>query len=800
MPLSDVRHALRLYRRSPGFTLVATLTLALGIGANVAVFSIVYATLLQPPPYRAVNELVEILDRSTRESGLSKLFASYADLRAYQEHSRTMTDVAGVTWAIRAETLTGRGPARGVMAVAVTSSIFQTLGVKAALGRTFTPADETHGCSVVLSHGFWSSALHQDRSIVGRTLALDRRACTVVGVMPAGFAFYPPVTQLWTLLTPDFPTPREQIPTIAIGRLKPGVTLAQAEQDLTALHTAVHSSDGKERGFVPSVDPLQTALTWLAGRNLRTTLWVLFAAVGVVLLLACWNVAGLLLGRGLARTRELAVRAALGGERSRLVRQLLTEALLLAGAGGAAGVALAFALVRWFRSVNPVELPPGADVHINVPVLAFAAFASLAATVAFALIPAWKMSHVDLNEALQTGGRGIAGRPFRFTRALVAAEVAGAVLLLAGGGLLMESVLRMRNAPLGFEPDGVFRAPLTLNPRYNTQARARFYERLLERVSSAPGVTHAAIASMLPPGTGGQSAMRVQGRPFDEDRAAHDVAEQSVTPGYLETLRVPLLAGRDFTAADRADSQPVALINHAVASKYFGNGNALGAQIRFNERDPWITVVGIIGTEKRVTVYREMDWVSAPMVYRPIDQQPAASVTVAVRTAANLAVEDAIPKAVAGLDSEIPLGQVEPLRADLDRFLAYPRFRAALAGGFSLFALLLAALGLEGVLAQMMAQRRQEVGIRMALGATPASIVGLVARDGGVPVVAGLGIGFAATAGAGPVIRNLLYEASPLQPAVLAGVAAALLATAAVAIAIPARRASRTDPMEALRQ
>ena len=482
--LNDLRYGLRLLRRSPGFATVAILTLALGIGANVAVFSIVDATLLRPLPYRDPQRLVEVMDRLVHERGQSKLFGSYDDFQEYRRHARNFEDLAAVTWAMRGQTLTGRGPARGVMAVPVSDSFFRMLGVNPMIGRGFTAGDMARGCSVVLSHGFWTNALGGNPKLIGQTITLDRRPCTVFGVMPAGFSFYPTATELWTLLTPTFQPPPTDIPMLTFARLKPGATLAQAQTELTALHTALHQSDGKERVFAPVVGDLQQEFTWLAGRNLRTTLWILFGAVGLVLLVACWNVAGLLLGRGFARRRELAVRAALGGGRRRLFGQLLAEGLLLSGTGGVFGVLVAFGLVRWFRAMNPVELPPGADVHVSLPVLAFAAAASLGATLIFGLAPAWRASRVDLNEALKSGGRGIAAGRHRLARLLVAAEMAGSVLLLAGAGLLMESVLRMRAAPLGFDPDHTFRARIALGMEYypKPEQRVQFYDTLLARL------------------------------------------------------------------------------------------------------------------------------------------------------------------------------------------------------------------------------------------------------------------------------------------------------------------------------
>lgn len=799
----DLRYGLRLLRRSPGFAVVTILTLALGIGANVAVFSIVDATLLRPLPYRDPERLVEIMDRSVHERGPSKLFGTYADFREYQRHSRSFDDIAVATWAFREPTLTGRGPARNVMAVPASDSFFRMLGVAPMAGRTFNSDDAARGCSVVLSHRFWANVLGGNLKLVGQRLTLDRRPCTVLGVMPAGFAFYPDATQLWTLITPDFQPAPDEIPMLAFGRLKAGVTAAQAQTELIALHTALHEADGHERGFEPIAGTLQQEFTWLAGRNLKTTLWVLLGAVGLVLLVACWNVAGLLLGRGFSRQRELAVRAALGGGRRRLFCQLLTEGLLLSGAGGGLGMLVTFGLVRWFRAVNPMELTPGADVHVSLPVLAFAAAATVAATLIFGLAPAWRAARIDLNEALKSGGRGSTAGRHRLARLLVAAEMAGSVLLLAGAGLLMESVLRMGSAPLGFDPNHVFRARISLGSEDypKPEQRVQFYENVLTRLRSTPGIESAAAASLLPPGGGGSNALQIEGRPpVPADRAIHDVGQQSISPGYLETLRVALARGRDFDSRDRRESLPVVIVNQALAQKYFNGEDPIGQRIRTGEKEPWNTVVGVIATEKRTTVYEEMSWVDMAMAYRPVAQAAPQAETIAMRTTNDaVPVEAAIRRAVASLDPQIAAEQVQPLREDFAKYLAYPRFRATVLACFAGFALLLAAIGLEGVLAQMVAQRRQEVGVRMALGAQPAAIVKMIAAEGGVPVIIGLGFGLLGAASLGRLLKGLLYEARPGDPIMLVGISLVLTLVATLAIWLPARRAAGTDPMTALR-
>jgi putative ABC transport system permease protein len=400
----DLRYSMRLLLRAKGFTLVAALTLALGIGLSTAVFSIVNGALLRPLPYRDSGRLVEILDRALQERGNNKLFATYADYREFARHARTLESVAAVTWAVKSPILTGHGGARGVTAIPVSASFFDVLGAHAQLGRTFLAADEAGACAVVLSHAFWVSAFGGGAGALGQSIALDGKPCAIVGVMSKQFAFYPGAAQLWTLILPG-DRDAETTLAIGIGRLKPGVTIEQAQADLAGLFAALHTND-EWRDFGPAVDGLQRELKWLAGRNLETTLWILLAAVGFVLLIACVNVANLLLGRAMARGREFAVRVALGGGRGRLFRQLLAEALPLAILGGAMGVWMAYGLVRYFQSVNPVELPVGASIAIDWRVLLFALAASAMAALTAGTAPAWKAARADLSLALKNAGRG----------------------------------------------------------------------------------------------------------------------------------------------------------------------------------------------------------------------------------------------------------------------------------------------------------------------------------------------------------------------------------------------------------
>ena len=774
----DLRYALRLMRKSPGFTAIAALTLALGIGATTAIFSIVNAALLRPLPYRDPSRLIMVTDRNVRQGGLAVFFPRYRDFDEYQRRATTFEFLETATWATGGTTMTGRGAATGVVAFPVSLAFFDMLGVKAAMGRTFLPDDKNRGCSVVLAHAFWAGTLGGDAKIVGQSLALNRQSCIVLGVMPKGFSFYPPATDVWRLVdTPPF---------IAgiFGRLKPGVTRQQAQADLESIYRGLHASDDW-KDLAPTVNDMQHQFTFLAGRNLRTTLLILLGAVLLVLLIACVNVANLLLGRALVRDHELAIRAALGGGRARLFRQLITEGVVLGSLGGGLGILVALAALEYFRGANPVELPVGADISLNLPVPAFALLISLATAVLFGMAPAWRGSRAAL------GARGVVGGRQRLVKLLVAGEMAFSVILLAGAGLLMESVLRMGSAPMGFDPDRLYSTeiPVPKNPL--------FYDKLEGRLTGIPGVQSAALTSTLPINGGGFDVLDVLGA---TGTGLHDVVRKMVSPSYFETMRIALLAGRGFNTRDRDGSEPVALINDTLAREYFSGRDPLGQRVRVTRDAPYATIVGVVASEKQTTVTDEMNYVASPGFYRPLAQDPVARLSIAIRTASDaVPIGAAVRREVAALDPNVAVRDLESMRHKLATFMAYPRFRAVLLSVFAAFALLLAAIGLHGVLGQLVTQRTPEIGVRMALGASPADVARLIARQGAVPVLAGLGIGSAIAMSLTRYLSSVLYGVRPRDPVTLAGVSLVLLAVAAIATALPAYQAAKTDPVEALR-
>jgi putative ABC transport system permease protein len=796
----DVRYAMRLCVRAPGFTCAAILILALGIGANTAVFSSVDAVLLRPLPYDAPDRLVAIWNRNTRESGPSKLFGGYGDFEEYGKSADSFASVAAATWAVDGQVLTGRGPTREILAVPVSASFFSTLGVRASLGRTFTAEDERRGCSVVLSDRFWRNTLGADHVAIGQSITLKPRSCTVLGVMAPGFSFYPDAAQMWILLGPDFRPSREQLPVGIFARLKPGVTSSQAQAQVTALHRGRHQNDGIARDLTPVVYDLKGEFTWLASRTLRSTLVALSGAVTCVLLIACLNVATLMLGRTMVRERELAIRAALGAGQRRLVRQLLTEGFLLSLAGSAVGVLLAAAAMSYFRHSHPIELPIGADVTLHWPTLLFSAALTIVTTLIFALVPAMRASHLDVNQGLKSDSRGSIGGASRgrLVCSLVTAETALSVTLLAGAGLLIQSVVRMSTEPLGFDPDDLLTMNLSLPAdRYSDAAsQLQFYEELDRRLAAVPGAPDVAFSWARDE----TRTLEIEGQPESGQRL---VGTQVMTPASLRVLKVPLLRGRTFDDRDVPASDAVAVVNDAFAREYFPGVDPVGRRIRAGDTGkpgPWLTIVGVAGNVKTTSLYQEMSWKESPTVFRPLAQDLRRRIAVVVRTPGDLTgTGSALQRQIAAMDSTIPLDEVQTMNARLAEDLAYPRFRAVLFGAFAVSALLLAAVGLYGVLGQFVAQRRHEFAVRMAVGASKRHIVLLVTRHGGVPVIVGLITGTASALAVTRVLAGLLYGVGHAEPFTVAGMSAILLAVAALATAIPARRAATVDPMVALR-
>jgi putative ABC transport system permease protein len=800
----DGLYALRVLRKSPGYTVTAVLTLALGIGASTAIFSVLQAVLLRPLPYRDPGRLAAVWVINTRDLSGTKMFATYADYEEFRRHATSFSEVSAATWAAQtSRVLTGYGLPREVLTIPASANFFDTLGVHAALGRTFNKEDEQRGCAIVLSQKLWASVFTLDASITGKTIPLDGKPCDVLGVMPKEFSFYPGQSEAWILLRPGFQLNQEHMFVGIFARLKPGVSLAQAQTELRGFFSALHT-DAETRDFAPVVYDLHDEFTFLASRTLHSTLILVFASVLLVLLIACLNVANLLLARLSRREHEMAVRAALGSSRNRLLKQVLVESLVLSLLGALLGMGLAWGAIYYFRLYSPIELTVGADVAINVHVLLFGAIVSLLTTVIFGTLPAFRASRVDPVKGLKAAGRGVVRRGHRIASVLIGLEIAATFVLLVGAGLLMASALRMGSESLGFNPNGIFATRVGLPPiRYTNGAqRLAFYKRLLDRLERLPGNAGVALSSKVPPEAGGNQVLEIQGTPQTGGTRVDDIGADAVTARFFDLLNIPLLSGRLFDDRDHDNNRPVAIVNEALVREYFSNANPIGKQIRIPGGPmPWLTIIGVVGNLKHTELMNEMRWVETPIFYRPLAQEPRPSIQIAVRShgdPAPLMLE--VRQLIADLDPLIPAVDAELLNQRLSRTLAYPRFRAIVLGFFALTALFLSAVGLHGVLSQFVALRTADFAVRRAVGAKTSDLLWLVARYGGLPFAAGQITGIVLLVAFNRMLAGMLYGIRAVDSALLLSVLITLLLTATLAILFPARRAATVDPMVALRE
>jgi putative ABC transport system permease protein len=798
--IQDFRFALRTLRKNPGFGATAVLTLALGIGAATAVFSIVDAVLLRPLPYKDSDRLVAIWGHGKLDPNLPKVFLSYADFDEFRRKATAVEEVAAAAWGpMESHILSGAGTARQLTVIPVTASFFSLLGARADVGRTFSENDEAQGCSIVLANSLWRDAFAGDPAVVGKSISLDQSSCSVVGIMPAGFAFYPSRAQGWLLIRPDLP---RQAGVGVFARLAPRATLATAQSELQRLYAASNPDAAR---FEPQVFDLHSEFTFLASRTLRTTLLVALSAVGLLLLIACLNVGNLLLARMTDRQREMALRSALGSGQVRLARQTLTESLLLAFFGTISGIGLASAALRYFQRLSPIELTVGANIEIHGRVLAFAILLMVGTTLGFGFWPALSAAKVNLADRLKTGGRGIAGG--RVARATVAVQMGMSFVLLAAAMLLLQSTLNMGAEKLGFALEDRASAHFTLpRTRYaDNSLRVAFFERLEREVAGIAGVRDSALASRVPPSAGGfQQRIEIQGQTTALDSMPINVGADAVNSRFFGLLDVPLVKGRLFDSRDRAASEAAAIVNEKFVSEYFPASDPIGHHVRLvsgtTATSPWLTIVGVVGNLKQTALMNEMRWTVAPHLYRPTEQDPQASMNLLVRfKTSSLPLAEALKGVTASLEPEVPFDNLQPIELQVSGILAYSRFRAVVLVFFALSALLLSAIGLHGVLNQLLRKRTAEFAIRRAVGAPTIHILNLILRQAGLPVLGGLLLGLILTFGLSRVIASLLYESASIQTIVLIADVGALLLASALAIARPAIAASRVDPGVVLR-
>jgi putative ABC transport system permease protein len=806
----DFRYAIRMLAKKPLFTATVIFTLAIGIGANTAIFTIVNAVLLRPLPYKDADRLAVIWGEIKQQPG-SKVFASYADFQELQRNSQSFEDVAANTWASAGQTLMWRGEPYRVLAIPTSQNLFSLLGEQPLHGRTFNAEDLSNGCTVVLSHRFWQNRLGATQEIVNGTLAIDGQNCVVVGIMRPDFEFFPRATEIWTLITPNSNIAKDSNSSVAIfGRLKPGVSIIAAHAEAVNLHEGIvrqAPADSWIRETQIRVYELQSEFTFLAGPNLRLALLTLFAAVGMVLLIACVNIAGLLLSQGAERQKELAVRAALGCGRHQIIRQLLVESVTLAMAGAAIAVGIAVFCIRNFRVLNPIELPPGNSVTINWHVLLFTAVVGVATGLCCGLIPALKTSRVDLNEILKGTRSGIASDWLgsKSGRLLIVAEVGLCMVLLTGAGLLIQSIERLTAIPLSFRIDHLLTGDINLPPGDYTETaeRSRFYSSVLTALADLPGVEGAALSSNAPLRGLNSGVVTIAGKPAPTT-ATGDVGAEQVSDNFLRLLGLSLLRGREFDSRDRGNAEQVAIINQKFAEEYFPNVNPVGKQMKLGlpaRPNPWSTIVGVVANAERGDFFMEMGYRIAPIVYRPITQRSGPSMSLLIRARGDpKGLIAAIQSAVKMLDARVPVDNFNTVEDLLSRNFAQPRFRTLLLGVFAAIALLLAAVGIHGVLMQAVLQRTREIGVRMALGAERYHVMRMVIRQGMVLTIVGLVCGLVSSFYLTRFLRTMLFDVGPTDPQTLGAASVVLMAVTLAATYIPARRATKVDPIVALKQ
>ena len=807
--LADFRRAARAFRRAPGFFLLVVLPLALGIGATTAIFSAVHGVLLRPLPYREPGLLVTVNHYYPSLKGL-EAGVSAPGFRDYRDRTRSFARVAvGAFWQ---PNLTGQGEPERLTGAFGSGDYFAALGVQPALGRAFGPDEDAPGRAqvVVLSDGFWRRRLGADPRAVGRTLVLNGRTYQVVGVMPPGFADpFVPAAEVWrplALSAEQLAEGRTNEWLSLVARLRPGVEVGAARAELRTLAEQLKRAypDSYPADWSLTVASLQDKNT---GR-IRPALLVLLGAVGFVLLIAAANVANLLLARGAGRAREVAVRTALGARRAQLARQMLAESVVLAAAAGTLGAGLAAAAVRALAAFAPATLPAGA-IRVDAPVLGFALAVSLGTGLLFGLAPAAQAARGALSGALREGGRGAAGdRGAQLVRrGLVVAEVALALVLLTGAGLLTRSFARLQDVAPGFEPRGVLTFTVALpQAKYPSDTqRVALFDALLPRVAAVRGVRAAGAVSELPFGPGGSTgSFAVEGYQAPPGQPGPWGDFRVATPGYFEALRIPLRRGRLFTAQDAPGARRVAVVDEELAARYWPGQNPIGRRVSLGAPDgqppAWIEVVGVVGHAKQ----EGLDADPRVQLYLPFAQSPTGQLAVAVRAAGGAAgdPERLLPllrAAVREVDRDLPLADVRTLESRVDASVGPRRLSALLLGGFATLALVMACLGLYGVMAYAVAQRTRELGVRLALGAARGNVLGLVLRQGLTLALAGGAVGLAGALALSRLLQSQLYGVRAADPATLAGVVLLLGAVAFVAALVPARRATRVDPAVALR-
>jgi putative ABC transport system permease protein len=804
--VQDVRFGVRMLLKSPLFTAVALTTIAIGIGANTAMFSLVDAIVLRPLPYPEPQRLIVAGMHQRGGSGMELI--STADFLAWRDHQHCFEQVAVLDRAGSSFALSGMGPPERIPGVRVSANFFSIFGVVPLKGRGFRPEEDRPGAPgvVVISEQFWRDHLGSDPEVLNRTLTLDGKQHTIVGIMPAAFRFPSgKPAAVWAIHTLNPPTARPPYGLLALGRLKPGIDVRKAEAELNDIAAQVTAQYPSSEDLVAMMMPMKE---WMVS-DVSTALLVLLGAIGLLLLIVIVNVANLLLARATARQSEVALRMALGASRIRVVRQLLTESTVLSLGGGALGLLLAVVAVRTFLAFGPGQMPRLEEVGINSGVLLFTFVVCVGSGILFGLAPALETSRPSLSDFLKDMNRSSSSASAHRThRALLVFEVALALLLMIGSGLLIRSFVRLSGVSPGVQTDHVITAAISLPNKYSDPPQIRqFWHQFLEKVQSLPGVRAVGITMSLPPDLLEiTNPFTVEGQGYDRHRQLQLAEEMTVSPDYFRALSIPLIKGRFFSPSDRVegDKDPmIVIINEAMAKQYFSGKDPIGSRIQTGDSDPsspWETIVGVVGDVK----YSGLDSRTGPTLYVPYNEHNwvtwSREMYLVVRSTGRAPeIVPAIRTQLASMDSTVPLARIRTMDELLDESLVQQRFRTWLVSGFASLALLLSGIGLYALISYSVSRRTREIGVRIALGAQPNNVVGMVLREGLQLLTFGLLLGLVGALSLTRVMRSLLYSTSTTDVLSFMVTSLALFAVTLLACYIPARRATKVDPMIALR-
>jgi predicted permease len=803
----DLRYGLRTMRSNPTFTLIAVIALTLGIGANTAIFSVVNAVLLRPLPYQNQQRIVAIQELGKDGKRVQVTPANFLDWRAQSNSYEHMAAIFE-----RTANLAGENEAERINLAMTSANFFEVFSLQAERGRLFIAEDEQagHAPIVVLSHGLWQSRYGGDADIVGRSITLDGRIYTVAGVAPAGFQ-YPNQTQAWI-------PPFKLVPTLsetqdierargfgflsAVALLKPEVGLGQAKAEMETITARLRQQYPETNNN--RFNAVVSLHTHLVGET-SEVLWLLLGAVGFVLLIACANVANLMLARATARQKEMAIRTALGASRWRVIRQLLTESLMLGLSGGVCGILLSWWGVDLLTRLLPKDFPRVQDIHLDFTVLGFTFVVSLLTGLIFGFAPAWQISKIDVQEALKESGRGAAGglRRNRLRSLLVVAEVALSLVLLVGAGLLFRSFLQLQSVKAGFTPQQVLTmrlSPSGVNYQQDAQYSA-YYNQVIQHIETLPGVEAVGVINTLPLSKGPTTGLRFEGRPLLPRDQWPGVNYRSVSPNYYRALNIPIVAGRTFDERDTPSSPWVVMINQATADRDFAGENPVGKRINFGGIGPdnqpvWFEIVGVAANVRSL----ELNTEAQPEIYTATSQDPFSGMSFVIRTTVEPgSLTAAVRQAVQEVDRSQPMSDVRTMETIVSDSITQPRFNLVLLGIFGGLALILSAAGIYGVISYSATQRTQEIGIRMALGAQAKDVLKMVVKQGMVLISAGIALGIVASIFLTRLLAALLFGISPTDAMTFGAVALLLAGVALLACFVPALRAAKTDPMVALR-